>query len=290
METPKSTVQTETIELQKGIITVETWLPIFPGFYNTIFEFPDDIEYSLYDDPKAIDKTVRDFVMSIIWEFIDYAAYQNDITKAATDYIEERCFQCLPGIVIAIRFQTVKSPREYNFTNDSVNIEIDIDFAALLRKFAKHPQSGDYLKARYTSCSGFISHYPNSLNEWCKDAFDDRTHTVGSMLEFFLRLYILECGESAEFDMYQYVSECDTYAGQYIKTDKILECVNEEFTYNPDIKKWSDIDNFIGIVGGSRFDQLVAGIGLFETAPENIPETEFHDSFGLYNTMPHKII
>ncbi len=267
----------------KTIVKVETWLPIFPGFYNTLFEYSSEPEYDLFNDPSAVDKLLVNFAVQNVHDYIDYTAYQNDVAECATSYIEAVSMELLPGIIEHIKFQSVSSPGYYNFSNDTVNIELELDFNALLKAFIRHKHSAEYLKENYTSRDGFNSYHPNNMSDWIEAAWDHQQHTAGSMLAFFLMLE----DERSELiqNIYEDVSD-SVYSSEYIKYDELCEAVNDEFTFSTPLKAWDqeELEAFQAIVGGTRFDQELTGIGLFEIDPENIPEAAFHDEYGLYRT------
>jgi len=233
--------------------TIGTYLPIFPGFYGTVFEYQsDDIEYSLFNNPDSIHETLKSFICDNVWDCINYSDYQTDTCKAAVSYIDdiikENTYLC--DIVKTVEFDNVYSPKEYNFYNDSVNINLEVDFNKLLKAFMRHPLAGTFLKERYTSCSGFISHYPNNLKQWARDAYEDQDHTIGTMIEFLLMADDPE-GEHIH-DMYEYVTE-NIYSGDYINYDGLIEKINEKFTFNDSLLQWDEeqLANYEPIVGGT---------------------------------------
>ena len=45
--------------MTEKITTVETWLPGFPGFYDTGLLDEDDLDYQLWDDPSDVPEPVK---------------------------------------------------------------------------------------------------------------------------------------------------------------------------------------------------------------------------------------
>ncbi len=271
--------------MKKHFQNISTWLPVFPGFYNTIFEYNDgDIEYTLFNNPDGIAKPLKDFIVENVWVHIDYDAYRQDIVKNACDFMESLLIENFPAICKKLTYENLSSPKQYNFINDSVNISINVDFNQLLKTCINHKDFARYLKDRYTSYDGFLSSYPSRKSEWIENAYDDQSHTVGSMLEFLILADI--GGDSARMDMYEYCSE-NVYNGEYIQYDKLIEIVNDEFTFNDDMKQWDDetLESFDPIRGGTFSDQLLTGIGLFTVEPEKVPHTDHIDRYGLYRTV-----
>lgn len=264
---------------------MESWLPIFPGFYSTIFEYNGgDIEYTLFNNPSAINEALKQFCIDNVYDYINYADYQQDISKAAVDFIESELKELYPNIVKSVNFQELSSPKEYNFYNDSINVEYEVDFNILLKTFIKHPQAAEYLKQRYTSYDGFSSSYPNNMSDWIESAYKDSSHTISSMLEFLL--LVDNDRNDLEMDIYEYCSG-EVYNGEYIDYDGLIEAVNNKFTWDDPLTAWDSgqLESFKAIVGGSFSDQLLTGIGLFIQSPESIPETDFRDRFGMLNIV-----
>ena len=166
---------------------VQTFLPIFNGFYNTLFEnilenaTDNAIEYHNETNGTELNYDNFDF---------DFVSIQNEICKDAVSKIEEKLNEI--GINCTINFENLVSPRGYNFSNDSINIEINF------KKFSQVIEILDqnydlftqYIKERYTSCSGFISSYSNYSSDWMEDLrenSENEVHKVGAVLGFILQ-------------------------------------------------------------------------------------------------------
>jgi len=157
---------------------IETFLPVFPGFYGSIFDADSDIEDFLYEEGAK-------------WEQLEFdnEEYQNDVSEAACSELE----YSLSDFVSSIKFQSLQSPKYYNFSNDSINCEIVLlkcDIKAIKDYVFKY--SGEfkqYLKDRYTSRSGFMSFHSNNFEDWCEYTqtftnYKDNAHYLGAVLEF----------------------------------------------------------------------------------------------------------
>jgi hypothetical protein len=154
----------------------ETYCPLFPGFYGTVFE-PDceDNEISGYNEENGTDYGYDDFN----W---DYTEYENRIAKSFVNRVERELKQFLP---IKIEFQNIHSPKEYNFTNDSINVIISLSLDKLIKLIRdRSAAASEYFKSTYTSCSGFISFHSSNINDWLNKKYilDDPAHRIGSLL------------------------------------------------------------------------------------------------------------
>lgn len=208
----------------------ETWLPVFPGFYNTIFEPDLDDEF---EELKREGRIPADEKYPIDrWDNLGYelAVVQNVCDVFAGWFPEEAGIE-------KCEFEAIKSPKEYNFGNDAVDVAFHIDVA----KFA--PWITAYLKAnaeawaddlrRYNSRDGFISYYTSDMDEWnealarllagespawvTEHGFRSRqcdSHILGRVLEFWCEQ---EVGDTV-YKMYYDGTE-DVYVGQFINLD-----------------------------------------------------------------------
>jgi len=155
----------------------ETFCPLFPGFYNTVFQYngeESDIQY--YNEKNGTDLDYDDFE----W---DYKDYENRVGKAFCARLETELKQFLP---IKIEFQCIHNPREYNFTNDSINISVSLSLSKLLKLIKnKSSEAANYFKSEYTSRSGFISSHSNDLNDWLNKEYilERPEHRIGALLE-----------------------------------------------------------------------------------------------------------
>lgn len=176
----------ETLKTNITMKTIKTYLPVFPGFYGTIFEYEnEEFDIENYNEENNTDLNFDDF------EF-NYKDYYNRVAKKCCEIIERELKHLFPSV--SVKFESLVSPREYNFTNDSINVEISIDnqdFETMLTylKTNKKEFKG-YIKEMYSNCSGFISFYSTDykvwLDEYLKEDNDKLTHCFGSVLNFIL--------------------------------------------------------------------------------------------------------
>ena len=138
----------------------ETWLPVFPGFYGTIFEASEDYEIDCINEVRE-----SNGLDPLTWDDIefDYSQYETDVVESCINVLECE----LTDFVSRIKLQCINSPKEYNFANDSANIEIKIKPMEISKFINTNFDSfTKYIHDRYTSRSGFWSHYSNNANDW----------------------------------------------------------------------------------------------------------------------------
>lgn len=215
---------------------IETYLPIFSGFYHTIWDESDrHLEYELDNEsdfrenfPK-LDAVPWEFIKDNAWDTVNYAAGCLAVSQDIVDHFPEFMKYTLPeefaDMVTDCQFQKLVSPREYNFTNDGIDVEIEVDLA-LIQKYLKENDTafGDYLKRRYTSRSGFFSSYPNDAEGWEEktDGFTELSgHYLGSILQFIAEN---EGGDDVEWNFYSSCNTSEAWSNAaYIDGAKLLE-------------------------------------------------------------------
>lgn len=173
----------QTNQKLKTMKKVKTWLPVFRGFYGTELEPYEDYEIESIKEQRELFKLSGLPYEAIKW---DYDSYQTKVAENCCDFIEG----ALENFVSKITFQEICSPREYNFANDSINIEVSLskDNIKSIKLYLLNNKSQfeTYVHENYTSCSGFISWFDNDANNWLFDidnVLEDK-HQLGSILQF----------------------------------------------------------------------------------------------------------
>ena len=164
---------------------IESYLPLFDGFYNTHFEYDnedDDIQW--FNETHGTDLFYEDFD----W---NYTERQQRISKQVCDIVEGLLSD--EDINMTINFQKLVSPKFYNFTNDSIDCEYVIsqkEYDKII-DYIKVNWSNfeEYIKDRYTSRSGFISSHSNNAEVWMNNIKSEShlEHNFGAVLEFILQ-------------------------------------------------------------------------------------------------------
>ena len=179
--------------------TIDTWLPLHPGYYESMLYHSDMdneaagrfLQSELPELPEYLHAAIGNRIKT------DFPGYMEAASRQFCDAVEALLTDIL-GSEVTIEYQSIHSPREYNFTTDTVNVSITLDRAALVRYFAKYGgEMAGYFKARYTSYDGFISHYPATLDYWRQFENWDN-HGLGAVLEAVLVHHYGEESEAEE--------------------------------------------------------------------------------------------
>lgn len=178
---------------------IKTYLPLFSGFYGTMWE-SDESNFCSENDC-----TFDDLI-------VDYDAYNKDVILGICDFVESNC-----PFITAVTFENICSPKYYNFSNDSANVSIAIKKREFKKYLNDNKEALDkYLRERYTSYDGFWSSYGNSFEAW-KEETDNFVnldgHYLGSLFDFYFWL-----------EGYTEYDACDcneVYIDSYITIDKV---------------------------------------------------------------------
>ena len=226
--------------------TYETYLPIFPGFYNTSYE-PDELDliYSINQERK--EKGLHEIDYNDLQ--IDYDNYENDVVTNFSDALQS----ILKDYVKSIKIQKIIHPHYYNFKNDSVDVMMEVYPNKIQEFIYNHKELFiQFLKTRYTSRDGFISHYDNTFKNWQEDTknfinYSINGHYLGSILEFIF--YTLQdetkqnLSENLMYDVLENVY-IDSYVENYDNVmNKIDDSLKEYLIINGYNKNYAEYLN-----------------------------------------------
>lgn len=139
----------------------------FAGFYNSKYSGELDavqerfVEYEVEKNPGLN----PDIPNEALWKSADYGKAYDHITRAYVDHFNQYILDEYE-LDLDLKFESMQSPREYNFTTDRIFCEISEENVRKLREAVSDPALRLAIKERFTSRSGFISSYPNRLEDW----------------------------------------------------------------------------------------------------------------------------
>ena len=169
---------------------LESTIP-FDGFYESFIS--DDIDHQIgqqiewdadtFDLNESEQEVIEDNYISVNRSYF-YNQIAEDYTNFYIDALNER----LKGFTLKATYKSFNSPREYNFETDTIFIEIEEDHAAdfiehIVKNYKKELEKK--IQDRFTSRSGFISSYKNSLDLWIDDYSEWDCNMIGTCFELF---------------------------------------------------------------------------------------------------------
>jgi len=218
---------------------------IFCGFYESVL-WNSDSEYDWNYNERTNVKNPERYVDR---EVKDFNAFCNKVCEGIAEEIGELlvdgeiCTEC--------GYESMSSPREYNFTTDKLNLKLKIDLdllkgelignAELRREFDR------YLHEKYTSCSGFISFVENNVDGYFEKSVDeypdvmvdywlltkiyDTSDVVKAIESCEYQYYHERCMEIANNAIYEYMEPID-------ESDWLVEIINGLVEKDSELKPW----------------------------------------------------
>ena len=175
---------------------LESTIP-FDGFYNSFISA--DIEHQIgqqiewdcdiYDLNVNEEKILWDSYLSVNRSYF-YNQIAKDYTNFYIDDLNAKLNYAYPdhGFTLNAKFSFLTSPREYNFETDRIFIDIEKDHAIdFIKYIIKHykKELEEKIKQRFTSRSGYWSHYKNGLDLWTQDYSEWDHNQIGTCFELF---------------------------------------------------------------------------------------------------------
>lgn len=162
----------------------KTFLPVFSGFYNTIFD--SDFELESYFEQNELDEQTKESLI----DNLNTSEYEHAVVKelcnAVSDFIK---FEL--KLENKITFECVVSPKQYNFTNDSANITIELNYNRFVELLDEYKvELSKMISKRYKCRDGFISYYDNDFDVWLNEIKDNENthHYIGALLSMLLEI------------------------------------------------------------------------------------------------------
>lgn len=134
----------------------------FAGFYESYHdaEFDREIE-------SALEYSDLDSNSTLYHELLDLAySGAADFEAAREEYAKEYAASFLEWLSLDGEFESVSSPRFYNFETDRVFVELTRGDLARLWSMVDRETLDAACRERFTSRSGFISHYSPDWRDW----------------------------------------------------------------------------------------------------------------------------
>jgi hypothetical protein len=179
----------------------------FMGFYYSIFSAGlDSAEEQAVGNIHENDDLDPCKVTDLFWRYANYMAGYRFIAEKYVGYLND-FIQDELEIDLGLKFETMISPKEYNFTTDRIFAYYD---PAALQKLLDGTSQGtlaETIKANHTSRSGFISFYSNDIEEWLAKPLETWDHNeVCTLIEAALSEF-----EDWEMSVFEVMSDQNVF-------------------------------------------------------------------------------
>lgn len=131
----------------------------FSGFYNSLHDSEIDQTIERMFSDRDTGCITNDGIAHRLWQSCQFKQVHEKYAKAYCEAFADE-------FEIAIQFESMQSPREYNFTTDVIFANIEMpELRKILAKVDRN-ELADLVRQTFTSCDGFISFYSNDLDSW----------------------------------------------------------------------------------------------------------------------------
>ncbi len=205
----------KTTKKNVSVFSTESYLPIFNGYYGTILgDFLEDEDRELENINEERNPKLPKITFDNLK--VDYTGARAELNGLISDIVISELVDL--KLITKGEFQSLSSPREYNFYNDSINVKytFNAENVETIKKYIidNYAQWDKYLHDKYTSYDGFISSYDNyaSSEDWSNIVEClKHEHKCGQILQFILS----EIEGFEEMSIYDRICG-DFYLGNYI--------------------------------------------------------------------------
>lgn len=170
-------------------------LPFFPGFYESMLssaiDNAEEMDAEYYaekeESQKYYPETYQPEHLRIdkgeyAELFFDCTDYHKTHLKVAQLWVESFDWWCKENLGTPEKsfvYESMTSPREYNFETDRVFAWVPVNVIEALfatSAVSNHETLVECIKESFTSRSGFMSFYPNDLETWLEKPLDEWDH------------------------------------------------------------------------------------------------------------------
>ena len=148
----------------------------FDGFYESIhsMRLEDEID-SIFSDASGCE--VNHGLVSLAYDYIDFGAIREAYSR---EYVKQ--FALATGIKCT--FESLRSPREYNFMTDVIHVSIDDDEVLRLYNAIDVDAMVSHCVESFTSRDGFSSFYNAGWTTW-GDVMTWDHNQIGALVEVY---------------------------------------------------------------------------------------------------------
>lgn len=225
--------------------TVIVNLPFFPGFYESMLsgaidnaenneaensaEKEESAEYypETYQ-PEQLRLSAAEYG-EILFDCMDYSAAYREMAAdyaAAFDQWAADNLETAPG---SFTFESMDSPREYNFTTDRVYVTVPLAVMESLFNRVDREKLAETISQRHSSRSGFISFYANDLESWLEKPLEEFDHNEYGTLLVAAMAAAVDNESDLNWQLCEGILESDyEYVGQHCDWQKFERLAREK--------------------------------------------------------------
>lgn len=218
----------KTIELSTSLIGISGMFCTYwgNGNPNDLFSGSDYLEEDFNNGDSDIHPDYADWH----WDNKAYMKVWNEAVLTVTEDLLNNVFEHFELEGVKFISGDYYSPREYNFSGDSSNFDLEIPDNLLLKLLTSVDKDSleDHLINEYSSRDGFISFTPNNLKDLLEEIEEDPSRCWGALISYLVTEYI-EDEDCREDLVYDFIEEIRTNHGYtcFVDTTELDEFQEE---------------------------------------------------------------
>jgi hypothetical protein len=200
----------------------------FAGFYESVHDRQlDDAQerdaehLSSKDNDSYLEAVGMDEsdLNEVLFEMADWSnahdVYARSYVAAFSGYVKQET-----GFDVGLEFESMESPREYNFGTDRIFSYIPVSVVEMMKAAVTLGNLAEVIAERHTSRSGFCSFYSNNIEAWNEKPLNEWDfNELETLLIAWMRQEIApDADEAIDDNTIEYDTEMGMHAWQ--------ECVN----------------------------------------------------------------
>ncbi len=211
---------------------IKTWLPIFPGFYETIYNYDEDAEADWVSEQLNIE---REEAIDWLCDHVDYRRYEEDVAKLVTDFIFREAIHHVPDdhqqaiddlfpytgtmedFFPEYKFLKIDSPQYYNYRNDSIDVTVSVNMDLLWTKiiYPWYERIKVFVENDFKYSPGYLPPASNNFDEWIVETKNFTENLDGIYMHWFIHYILIEIMNINPYDMYGFVFDSISLSDYY---------------------------------------------------------------------------
>lgn len=182
------------------IISIPIRINVFPGFYSgPLADLLDE-----YLETYEIDTNNPEFNTKKLYQEWG-ESYISAVLQVAKEKKDETICELFP--ILNIKFNSIWSPKSYNYTTDQLYCDITFNKYQFLEFFmnylieeGQYPNFVYFLKCEFSDKPGFTSFYPPEITDWLfyliPQTIDKDPNIMAALVQFLIEPFVDEFGDS----------------------------------------------------------------------------------------------
>lgn len=173
------TAKNKTTENKTASMRLDTFLPAFGGFYQSRWEQllsdAEDLYTTMHAETEREQGGLsKDDFAGLFHDTSSISRLCSGLARSFCEHFDEEMSERL-GFRLGLRFASLRSPEEYNFSTDRILATMPLRSAKRLFGLSmqdEHERLDEEIRDWFTPRPGFVPHYSDRLDDWIAKPID----------------------------------------------------------------------------------------------------------------------